>query len=190
MSERTEGEGPGGGVRVRDHRLHVLAGELLRVLTEAASVETFGMDQVEAAETTVELTRAVSMLHGLALRVLARADRLDVGSLNDSTSTVAWLRSRLPITAAAASRELALARALDAEKHAATAAGVAAGEVLVEQAPVILAAVAALPGRLFAEERSQAETHLVGAARVHDATALKQLGRHLLEVVAPDLAEA
>jgi hypothetical protein len=39
------------------------------------------------------------------------------------------------------------------------------------------------------EQRKQAEEHLVGLAAEYDAKALTVLGRHLFEVVAPDLAE-
>ena len=40
-----------------------------------------------------------------------------------------------------------------------------------------------------AEQRAAAEAHLVGLAAHHDAKALRVLGRHLFEVIAPELAE-
>lgn len=39
------------------------------------------------------------------------------------------------------------------------------------------------------DQRSLAEAHLVAAAADHDARALRVLGRRILEVVAPELAE-
>jgi hypothetical protein len=54
---------------------------------------------------------------------------------------------------------------------------------------VVLAAVDALPASVGPDDRRRAEAHLVGVAATHDATALKALGRHLLEVIDPDAAE-
>ena len=42
---------------------------------------------------------------------------------------------------------------------------------------------------ITAEQRNEAETWLIGQAAHHDATALRTLGRHLLEVIAPDQAD-
>ena len=67
------------------------------------------------------------------------------------------------------------------------------GRVNVAQARVIVAAVGRLPEvgefAVTAEQRAAAEAHLVGLAAHHDAKALRVLGRHLFEVIAPELAE-
>jgi hypothetical protein len=62
--------------------------------------------------------------------------------------------------------------------------------VLPDQAAVVVEAVDALPGSLTDDERRKAEEHLLGEARHHDAKALAVLGRHLLEVIDPELADA
>ena len=62
----------------------------------------------------------------------------------------------------------------------------AAGQVSEEQAVVIVKGVDALP----VEHRRDAETHLIGYAAEHDPVALRRLAHRVLEVVAPEIAEA
>ncbi len=61
----------------------------------------------------------------------------------------------------------------------------AAGQVSEDQAVVIVKGVDALP----VEHRRDAEAHLIGCAAVHDPIALRRLAHHVLEVVAPEIAE-
>jgi hypothetical protein len=51
---------------------------------------------------------------------------------------------------------------------------------------VIVKGVDALP----VEHRRKAETHLIGCAADHDPVALRRLAQHVLEVVAPEIADA
>ncbi len=62
--------------------------------------------------------------------------------------------------------------------------------MLVEQARVIVKAVDDLPDDLAQDLVAQAEAHLVAEAAHHDARTLKLLGQRLLEVAAPDVADA
>lgn len=82
----------------RSHPVHRLMGSVLEALRETADVSLFGLSAEEVAEATLEAQVAGSMLAGLGLKLVAQADRVDVGASNDSTSTAAWLRSRLPLT--------------------------------------------------------------------------------------------
>ncbi len=61
----------------------------------------------------------------------------------------------------------------------------AAGHVSEDQAAVIVKGVDALP----VEHRRDAETHLIGLAAEHDPVALRRIAHHVLEVVAPEIAE-
>ena len=61
----------------------------------------------------------------------------------------------------------------------------AAGLVSEEQATVIVHGVDALP----VEHRHDAEAHLIKVAPEHDPLALRRLAEHILEVVAPEIAE-
>ncbi len=64
------------------------------------------------------------------------------------------------------------------------------GRLHVEQAEVILRALDDLPADLDPSLVQDAEAHLLAEAEHFDARALKRFGRRLLEVVAPDAADA
>jgi uncharacterized protein DUF222/HNH endonuclease len=55
---------------------------------------------------------------------------------------------------------------------------------------VIVRAIDALPASLGAADRDRAEQHLITLAEVHDAKALRILGRRVLEVLDPEAADA
>ena len=46
-----------------------------------------------------------------------------------------------------------------------------------------------MPDRLFADDRLRGEAHLVELGRTYDARQLRALGKHLLEVVDPEVAD-
>jgi hypothetical protein len=84
-----------------------------------------------------------------------------------------------------------LALALDDPGLAPTRLAFAAGRVDEEQARVIVAAVGDLPpGEVTPEDGTRAQEHLIGLADHHDARALRVLGRRVLEVLAPESADA
>ncbi len=64
------------------------------------------------------------------------------------------------------------------------------GDLLVDQAEVIIAAIDALPDDLDPQIVADAQTTLLGYAAEHDAKALRILGKRILEVVAPEVGEA
>jgi hypothetical protein len=68
---------------------------------------------------------------------------------------------------------------------------VVTGRVLPEQAEVIAAAVDALPSDLVdSATRARAEEHLVELAARHDPDELRRLGDRILQLVAPEVADA
>ena len=78
-----------------------------------------------------------------------------------------------------------LATALDRD-HGPVRDAMATGRVSEEQAAVIVRGVEALP----VKHRRQAEAHLIEVAPDHDPLALRRLADHILEVVAPQIADA
>lgn len=58
-----------------------------------------------------------------------------------------------------------------------------------DQALVIVEAVDGLPDLLPTADRNRGESHLVALGRTYDAKQLSALGKHLLEVVDPEVAE-
>ncbi len=181
-------------------RLHPVAravAEATSVLRGAVGVPLFGLRDAELRELCQQLTSLASTLTALDGAALAQAESRDVAAEVGATSTANWLAHETKLTRKEAHRRVALAR--DLEEFAATAGALAAGEVVVEQAGEICHAVARLdkiPEDLVADRdldlaalKASAEQHLLAEAEHHDANELRILGRHLLDVVAPEVAE-
>jgi hypothetical protein len=141
--------------------------------------------QVDEVRHPVVATQAAQ----LQLRLLAHADRVDVGGAVVATSPANWLAHQTRTTRPAAHRAARLASRLE-EAHPADDQALAAAAINVEQAGVIVDAVDDLPAEVDDTVREQAEAFLLREAKDHDATALRILGRRLLEVIDPDAAEA
>ena len=80
-----------------------------------------------------------------------------------------------------------MAKAL--ERHEDVAAALAAGDLRVDQAQVIVDAVEALPADVPSSVSANATQFLLEQAGEHDAKALRALGRRVLEVVDPAAAD-
>jgi hypothetical protein len=144
----------------------------------------------EVAELLGELVEAQNALDSVRLRLLREADRHQLGDATGETSTANWWARLARITRPAAHREVRLAESLDDDDHRSSAEAVAAGEVSVAQAAVILDAVDSLPnGTVDPATRRDVEALLVTHAAEHDPRALRLLGRKALDVIAPEVAE-
>jgi hypothetical protein len=177
------------------HPLVRFLDDLEALLDDAGTANGWTMTPTELQSVLPRVTRAKARLDEVELRVLREADRNHVGDDVGATNTPAWWAhvtgQRVPVARAAAH----LAEKLD-QGHEATRAALAAGQVNTAQARVILDAVEALPTDLVpAAIIADAETHLIGLADLDgqvrlDPKALRIAGRKILEVVAPDVAEA
>jgi hypothetical protein len=163
-------------------------------LDEVADAAAWTMTPAELEAVLPRLTRAAARLAEIELRVLGAADRNDVGDDVGATSTPHWwaVATGQPIPAARAAA--VLAEQLESG-HETTRTALAAGRVNLAQARVLLAAVAELPDDLEPSLKADAEAHLVGLADLDgelrlDPRALRVAGRKILEVVAPEVAEA
>lgn len=136
----------------------------------------------------VELAREQARLEALSLRVLAAADRDDVGAESGAVSTAAWLSHATRVDRSEAARRIRLANSLERE-HPVAAAGLADGAYSSSHAAVISQSLADLPVDLGVDVLDRAEQTLVAEARHLTPKQLRTVGRHLLEVVAPDLVE-
>ena len=138
--------------------------------------------------------RVVARVEELSLRVARAAERADVGAADASTSTAVWWANATMQTTKACMAKIRLAKALDHD-HEPVRDALAAGELVLEQAEVIVGAVQALR---TGEAKDLVDPHIVGAAertlielaREHDAKALRVLGRRILDIVAPEVGEA
>jgi hypothetical protein len=156
-----------------------------RVLTHEPAFMT-----VEDKKTVlVELARQQARLEALELKVLAAADRNDVGAESGATSTGAWLSHVTLADQAEAGARVKLARALDSELSQ-TQSGLAAGDYSTAHAAVIARALGDLPPDLEPDVIARAEKTLVEEAHHLTPKQLRTVGRHLLDVVAPEIVEA
>jgi hypothetical protein len=161
----------------------------MRALADSvADASVWSMDPAETAATLVELGRLRAQVEELQARVAAHADESRVGAEVAASSTANWLAHTTKTTRSAAYAAVKLGH--DLEDHPLTRDALAAGDLHVEQAKVVIRWVDRLPDDLGAETVEKAERHLLTAAREHDAKALDRLGSHLWEVIAPEEADA
>ncbi|MEP7740422.1 DUF222 domain-containing protein [Nocardioides sp. 31GB23] len=170
---------------------HPINGALARMhslLDELAEVPTWSMSQTATAEALVDFSRLEARVVELKSRTLAHAETVAVAETNASPSVAVWHSNATRSTKRESFRQVRLAEGLDRYDLVREALG--RGEVVAEQASVICTALDELPDDLDPSVLEQAAKALVAFAEVHDAKALRVLGRRILEVVAPEVAEA
>jgi Domain of unknown function (DUF222) len=160
------------------HRVSVAVAHAHAEIDAVADASVWSMTPEETTATLVEITRLESQLAELKLRVVDHADADTVDRWTHAT------KQTRPVVR----RAEKLAVALTVRHHVRDA--LAAGDLVTDQARVIVQALAQLPAGLEPDLIVKAERHLVGEARHHGATALTVLGKRLLDAVAPDLADA
>lgn len=183
--------GSGGGVGMPPHQVVRFARAMDGVFDRLRDEPTWSMTEDEQREALLVLGRVGSRLAELEMRVLASADRNDVGADSGSTSTAAWLASQTRHTHAHCSAATRLATELDETFHA-TREALADGRITVDQAAVVVKAVSSLVREhddLPPDIHARAEAHLLDLAGDFDAKVLRRLGRRLFEVVCPEAAD-
>jgi hypothetical protein len=174
----------------RVNPLHRFTGSATDALDRMGDAPAWAMSPDEQAETLVELTRMEARLTELRWRVLAAAERNQIGDKDGATSTAAWLSRKTRLTRTRANGDLRGAMILDDPGYAPTRAALATGAVHEEQAWVIIRAIEDLPADEVSEaQRLTAQRHLIELAATHDAKQLRVLARRLFEVLAPDEAD-
>ncbi len=170
---------------------HPIGGAVARVhaaLDEVTGTPAWSMSQTATAEALVEIARAEARLVEVRSRLLAHAETVAVGEVNASPSVAVWHANATRSTKRESFREVRLAAGLDRYELVREALG--RGEVIAEQASVICTALDELPDDLDPGVLEQATKALVSFAEIHDAKGLRVLGRRILEVVAPEVAES
>ncbi len=166
------------------HPVAALVARFHADLDQLGDPRLWSISDTELADTLASVTTLRHRLTELELRVAHQADHRDLGANHGAADTAAWWANTTRQTKRDAKRRLELAHALDRD-HEPVRDAMAAGQVSEEQAVVIVKGVDALP----VEHRAKAEAHLIGCAAVHDPVALRRLAHHVLEVVAPEIAE-
>ena len=168
------------------HPIIECAADLRAALSDVASVEPVFMETGDKQAALVALTEIRSQLDAVTVRLLAASD--DVGEAHGLRDAAAWLAVQTRTTRRETRRDLALGRAL--EEHPDIATALTSGVLRTEQARVITEAVDALPAHVDCETRERAESVLLELAAQHDARNLKQIGKRILDVVAPEVGES
>jgi hypothetical protein len=173
-----------------EHPLDALVSDVRAALQSHGSAPAWTVAPSRIPALLEELVEAQNALDSVRLRLLREADRHQVGEAAGHTSTANWWAARARVTRPAAHRELRLAESLDDSTHETAADALASGVVSAEQAAVITHAVDQLPVDVVGPAlRRRAETDLVALAERHDPKELRLLGRRVLEVQAPEIAE-
>ncbi len=157
-------------------------------LREIAQTPVWSMDPTETTAAIADVQAAEAQLAEVKARLLSHATRIDIPAATATSSTANWHAVTSRTTRAQAHRTMRLAAGL--EQRDLTRAALAEGQIHVEQAEVILRALAELPDDLDPELVTQAEQQLLEQAQHFDAKALRVLGRRVLEVISPETADA
>lgn len=159
-------------------------------LDDLADAPVWSLGDREVGDALTEATRLVARAQELELRLAAHAERVEADQGVGATSTASWWAHLTRLTRPEAHRRLTLAQALDGDRHTPVREALAEGRLRIEQAQAIVTAVDALPDDVDPAVRTRAEATLLEEARHHDAIGLRRLGRHVLDVVAPEVGEA
>jgi len=159
-------------------------------LDDVAGVDPVFMTTTDKATALVRLARLETRLTALRLRVQAVAD--DVAEAHAARDTAAWLGHQLTADAAPCRADQHFADAVYGPEAAWPGVGAAliAGDLTLAQARVLTRALDALPDSVEPEVLGRAEAHLVEQAHDFTPRDLRVLGRRVLDVIAPEVAEA
>nr|WP_253942017.1 HNH endonuclease signature motif containing protein [Nocardioides sp. zg-1230] len=145
------------------------------------------MTTEDKATALVQLAAAEAQLGELRLRILA--DASDLAEVSAARDAAGWLARHTRSSYADARADLRLATALDRDRPT-LAAAMREGAASLAQARVIERALGNLPVAVDAETVALAEKHLVDHAREFGPKELGRIGRRILDVIAPHIAEA
>ena len=158
-----------------------------RALDEAADAQPLYLSTSDKATAMRELAIVEARVAALRLRVMAVSD--DVAEAEGARDVGAWFSHHTLTEPDAARSDAHLATSLDQHRPQ-LAQALATGRCSVAQAKVIARALDDLPPRIGAEVLGSAEATLVGYAEHFRPGPLRTLGRHILDVVAPEIADA
>ncbi len=156
-------------------------------LKDVDEVNPVFMTTGDKAEALQQLQRAEAQLTELRLRVMAGAG--DVAESTAAHDVAEWLTVHARVRHEDARADHRLALSLD-RHYAGLAAALRHGEATPAQAHVIARALDDLPDEVPDDVRALAEETLVDHATRFGPRQLARLGRKILEVVAPEIAEA
>jgi hypothetical protein len=170
------------------HRVGAAISAARTLLASVADERPWSMTSGQTEEALDDIAALEAQTAEAKARLLIHAETLGLPAEMGARSVAALLARRHRTSRPEAHRQARLAAGLEA--HPVTAAALSQARVNVEQALAIVVGVDALPDDLDGDLKVRAEAHLIELADDHDPKALKRLARTILEVVAPDLADA
>jgi hypothetical protein len=170
------------------HRVGAAISGARAALTSVAGERPWSMTAAETEHALDGIAALEAQTAELKARVVTHAETIGLPAEMGARSVAALLARRHRTSRPEAHRQARLAAGLDA--HPVTAAAMSEAQLQEEQALAIIAGVDALPDDLDGDLKVKAEEHLIELAAHHDAKALKGFARTVLEVVAPEIADA
>lgn len=168
------------------HPIERCVASVSAALDDAAGSSALYLPTSAKRDVLLDLSRQIARLEGLRASVLAVAS--DVADEDAARTAGQWLAAEARLERGQGTRLQRLADALD-RRFEVLAAALSAGDVSRAQAEVIAEALDALPSDLGGDLLAAAEQHLVAQAADFGPRELRVLGRRVLEVVAPDVAD-
>ena len=169
------------------HPVLAAAASCSQALKSVADANPTFMSPDDKAAALVELARVEAQVAELRLRVMADAGDLAGSSAHRDVAGWVHHHTRAPFEDTRA--DLSLAQALD-RRYAVLAAALREGAANLAQAHVVASALDDLPREIPADIVVKAEETLVGHCADLDPRQLGRLGRRIVDVVAPEIAEA
>ncbi len=142
----------------------------------------------DVTEVMLELEALAAQVAALSLAAVGEADRRGAGESAGAASTANWLSGKLRMRPEHASRMVKLARDLDGDLGS-TAVALRAGQISFDHASVVARAVRDLPKEAGPQTRAEAEQALLAQAKTFDPKDLAKIGRKILDMVDPELAD-
>ncbi|QWF24441.1 13E12 repeat family protein [Nocardioides sp. LMS-CY] len=167
------------------HPVLAAMGVVDEALTDVGDVDPMYLSTAEKKQALLGLSSSIDRLEELRMRLLATAD--DVAEEDGARDAAAWLAHHGRRDRAECRQRLRLGRAL-AERER-TAQALRDGEINVAQAGAVVRALDELPAEIGGDVCAAAEDRLVVEAARFGPRQLRILGRRVVDVVAPEVAE-
>jgi hypothetical protein len=177
----------------RDHPIPAALASARTAIGDVGAVEPLFMTSNDLGASLRDLVALEAQVAELKARLLVAADgpegvQSELAANAGLKDLTTWLHLETRTGTKAARAQIRAARGLAA--HPDVAAGLRVGSVSSDQAHFIIRAVEALPDDLATDLVVKAEHLLISDAADFDPHHLQILGRRILEVVAPDIADA
>lgn len=167
-----------------DRQLVAVVDTVLDLLTDGRLRLPSDRERLQLLDRATRLQARVSFWQQ---RLAAEAEDVQAAWHAHGSSTVSYLSEHLNLTPKQAAHLVRSGQDLDEFPIVETAA--AAGQLLPPQAEAITTVICHLSDDVPAGCFDQAQTLMVSLAASHNATELRRLSAHLLEVLAPDVAD-